>query len=246
MIEDLATCLKLPYIKSTYQKVIEEAKHTNQSYELFLQELLLREVEHRKNNAIDSRIKKSKFPYLKYLEDFNRKNYHPEFATKFDELETLSFIKKKENMILIGTPGSGKTHYSIGIMMKALIGGMTGLFVSVPDLVIELKEALDQRVFNSYKKRFEKYDLVILDELGYTSFDKEGSELLFNLLSHRSYKGSVIITSNLVFERWNEVFNDTMLTGALVDRLAHRAHILDISLETSMRYQDTINWLKSK
>jgi DNA replication protein DnaC len=243
-IHDLAVQLKLPYTKNYHQELIDEATHTNMTYEEFLTELLIREHELRRNNSIKTRIKQAKFPYLRYLEDFDRNKYSRDFWSKFDDLEKLKFIDKKENIILIGTPGSGKTHYSIGLSMKAIMDGKSVLFVSVPNLVIELKEALSQHQLNTYKRKFEKYDVVVLDELGYISFDKSGSEILFNLLSNRNDKGSIIITSNLTFDRWNEVFNDTMLTGALVDRLAHRAHILDISLEKSARYEDTIAWLK--
>ena len=245
-IQELAIQLKLPYIKTFHEEFINEANHTKMTHGEFLNELLEREYELRKNNGIRARTKRAKFPYPKYLEDFDRNKYSKDFWTKFDELETLKFIDKKENIILIGTPGSGKTHYSIGIAMKAIMEGKSVLFVSVPNLVIELKEALSQHQLNVYKRKFEKYSVVILDELGYISFDKEGSEILFNLLSNRNDKGSVIITTNLTFDRWNEVFNDTVLTGALVDRLAHRAHILDISRETSHRFEETIAWLKNQ
>jgi DNA replication protein DnaC len=244
-IQDFATQLKLPYIKSSHKDILEEAKLTNMTLEEFLLEILSREHELRKNNGIQSRMKRAKFPYAKHLEGFDRNKYARSFFSKFDELETLDFIENKQNIILIGSPGSGKTHYSIGLAIKAIISGKSVLFVSVPNLIIELKEALSQHQLNAYKKKFEKYDLVVLDELGYVSFDKAGAEILFNLLSNRNDKGSVIITSNLTFDRWHEVFGDTMLTGALVDRLAHRAHILDISLENSVRYEDTLAWLNS-
>ncbi|MBF4692242.1 IS21-like element helper ATPase IstB [Fusibacter ferrireducens] len=245
-IERLAIQLKLPYIKAFHEEILAEALHTNMTHEEFLTEILIREAELRRNNGIKTRIRQAKFPYFRYLEDFSRNKYHREFWPKFDELEKLEFIEKKENIILIGTPGSGKTHYSIGLAMKAILEGKSVLFVSVPNLVIELKEALSQHQLNSYKRKFEKYDLVILDELGYITFDKSGSEILFNLLSNRNDKGSIVITTNLSFERWNEVFGDTLLTGALVDRLAHKAHILDISLENSVRFEETMAWLKTK
>ena len=124
--------------------------------------------------------------------------------------------------------------------------GKNVLFVSVPNLIIELKEAMCMNQLNLYKRKFEKYDLVILDELGYVSFDKSGCEILFNLLSNRNDKGSIIITTNLTFDRWDEIFKDTMLTGAMVDRLAHKAHVLDISRDTSHRFEETISWLKAK
>ncbi len=97
---------------------------------------------------------------------------------------------------------------------------------------------------SQYKAKFEKYHLVILDELGYVSFDKVGCEILFNLLSNRNDKGSIIITTNLSFDRWEEIFKDPMLTGAIVDRLAYKSHILDISREVSHRFEETMSWLK--
>lgn len=245
-IQELAIQLKLPYIKEHSQELIDEAIHTKMEYQEFLELYLTREYDLRKNNGIKTRLRRAKFPVKKYLEDFDHTKYGKEFRDKFSELETLKFINKKENVILIGTPGSGKTHYSIAISTKAIMAGKSVLFVSVPNLIIELKEALSKHQLNAYKNKFEKYDLVILDELGYVSFDKSGSEILFNLLSNRNDKGSIIITSNLTFERWNEIFNDTVLTGALVDRLAHKAHILDISRDTSHRFEETIAWLKSE
>jgi DNA replication protein DnaC len=157
----------------------------------------------------------------------------------------MKFIDNKENIILIGTPGAGKTHYAIGLGIKACLLGKSVLFASVPNLVIELKEAMSMSQMSAYKRKFEKYDLVILDELGYVSFDKVGCEILFNPLSNRNDKGSIVITTNLTFDRWEEIFKDTMLTGAIVDRLAHKAHILDISRETSHRFEETIAWIKT-
>lgn len=244
-IQELAVQLKLPYIKSHSQELLDEAIHLKLSHEEFLKIYLSREYELRKTNGIKTRLRQAKFPIKKYLEDFDRTKYSKEFRDKFVELETLRFIDNKENIILIGTPGSGKTHYSIAIATKAIMEGKSVLFVSVPNLIIELKEALSKHQLSAYKRKFEKYDIVILDELGYVSFDKSGSEILFNLLSNRNDKGSIIITSNLTFDRWNEIFNDVLLTGALVDRLAHKAHILDISRETSHRFEETIAWLKS-
>jgi DNA replication protein DnaC len=123
--------------------------------------------------------------------------------------------------------------------------GHSVLFISVPNLIIELKEAMSESRLNQYKRKFEKYSTVVLDEMGYVSFDKAGSEILFNLLSNRTDKGSIIITSNLSFDRWNEIFNDQVLTGAIVDRLAYKSHILDISRDVSHRFEETISWLKA-
>lgn len=245
-INEIAYILKLPYLRNNAQTLIDEANHTKMSYQEFLKMFLERELLLRRENSIKNRLRYAKFPYKKYLEDFDTSKYEAEFRIKFDELYTLNFIKEKENIILIGSPGSGKTHYSIGLGIKACMEGMTVLFISVPNLIIELKEAMSLNQLNIYKRKFEKYDLVILDELGYVSFDKEGCEILFNLLSNRNDKGSIVITTNLAFDRWEEIFKDPMLTGAIVDRLAYKAHIMDISRETSHRYEETISWLNSK
>ena len=139
----------------------------------------------------------------------------------------------------------GKTHYATALGVKACLENMKVLFISVPNLIIELKEAMSHNQITRYKKSFEKYDLVILDELGYVSFDKEGSEILFNLISNRINIGSMIITTNLLFDRWEEIFKDPILTTALVDRLAYKSHLLNMSGD-SYRIEETMDWLKEK
>lgn len=245
-IGQMAVELKLSYIKDNYELLLEEAAHTKMGYEDFLEAMLKNELSRRAENGISRRIRQAKFPIKKYLEDFDKTKYGAEFSAKFEELETLGFIKNKENIIMIGTPGAGKAHYAIGLGIKACLQGKSVLFVSVPNLIIELKEAMSHNQLNLYKRKFEKFDLVILDELGYVSFDKSGCEILFNLLSNRNDKGSIVITTNLSFDRWEEIFKDAMLTSAMVDRLAHKAHILDISRPTSHRFEETISWLKTK
>ena len=244
-IKEACKILKLSYLRESYEDLIEESLSLNLSNEEFLNLFLEREVEKRKNNGIARRIRKTKFINKKFLEDFDKTKYSLELNKKFEYLETLKFIDKKENIILIGTPGCGKTHYATALGIKACMKGKNVLFTSVPNLVIELQEAMSKNQISNYKRKFEKYDLVILDELGYVSFDKTGCEILFNLLSSRNDKGSIILTTNLNFERWEEVFKDTMLTGAIVDRLAHRAHIMDMSKEKSYRMEDSIEWSKN-
>lgn len=245
-ITEMAYELKLPNIKMNYLMLLDEATHTHMSYEEFLNNLLENELLLRRENGVKHRLRAARFPYKKYIEDFNTEGYNRELINEFNQLSKLKFIEEKENIILIGTPGSGKTHYSIGLGIKACMNGLSVLFISVPNLMIELKEAMSLNQLNSYKKKFEKYDLVILDELGYVSFDKTGCEILFNLLSNRNDKGSIIITTNLAFDRWEEIFIDPMLTGAMVDRLAYKAHIMDISREVSHRYEETVAWINSK
>jgi len=243
-ITELAVKLRLPYIRDNWQQLSVEARHTKQDYTDFLENLLESEWQQRMSNGQTRRIREAKFPYKKYLVDFKRNKYDEVFLHKFEELETLDFIANKENLILIGTPGAGKTHYAIALGIAACMKGLSVLFASVPNLVVELKETMSSNQLSSYRRRFEKFDLVILDELGYVSMDKSGCEMLFNLISSRNDKGSIIITSNLTFDRWEEVFKDPTLTSALIDRLAHKAHILDISRDKGGRFEETIAWLE--
>lgn len=245
-IQELASQLKLSYIRDNAETLIAEARHTRQDYADFLESLLLREAERRTENGITRRIMQAHFPIKKYLVDFDRTKYDKAFAAKFKELESLAFIDNKENIILIGTPGAGKTHYATALGIAACMKGKSVLFATVPNLIIELKEAMSQNQLGAYRRKFERYNLVILDELGYVSFDKAGCELLFNLLSNRHGKGSIIITTNLTFEHWENLFKDPVLTGAIIDRLAHKAHVLDISREQGGRFEETLAWMTNK
>nr|WP_176455308.1 IS21-like element helper ATPase IstB [Carnobacterium maltaromaticum]CRI06717.1 IstB-like ATP binding protein [Carnobacterium maltaromaticum] len=242
MIETNAKQLKLSYIKENYERLISEALTLNQGYEEFLDHLLSLELEQRKNNRIQTLIRQSKIPQKVTFDDYLDSHLSPKLRKQIKELQQLKFIERKENLILLGNPGVGKTHLATTIGMEACLSGRSVLFTNIPNLVVELKEAMSANQLTYYKRRFSKYDLVILDELGYVSFDQVGSEILFNLLSNRTSVGSMIITTNLSFDRWEETFKDPMLTAAIVDRIAHRAHVLDLSGK-SFRVEDTKKWL---
>ena len=154
-IKENSKILKLSYIFNNYENEIKEAKQTKKDPEKFLDELLEKEISQRKDNGVKKRLKYAKFPIKKYLEDFDKKLYSPEFIKEFEELETLEFIDKKENIILVGTPGAGKTHYAIGLGTKACIEGKSVLFISVPNLIIEMKEAMSKSQLTAYKRKFE-------------------------------------------------------------------------------------------
>lgn len=244
-INEYADSLLLSYVSHNYDIHAEEARNTGATYEAFLEDLLFREVEHRRENRLKKRISEARFPYRKYLVDFEKGHLSRKVAQSVDTLSTLEFIRNKENVILIGNPGVGKTHLAVALGIEACMNDMRVLFSSVPNLVTRLRETMSMNQVSAYQKKFEKYDLVILDELGYVSFDKDGNEMLFNLLSNRNNAGSIIITTNLVFERWDEVFKDPVLTGALVDRLAHKAYVLDMSNE-SYRIRETKRWMENQ
>lgn len=199
-IKEQSSLLRLSYTRQCTEEILKEAKQLKYNHHDFLEDLLSKEVEHRRSNGIKSRVRGARFPQKKYLEDFIVSRFNKEIRDKFEELETLDFIRNKENVILMSNPGMGKTHYATALGMKACLENMKVLFISFPNLVIELKEAMSKNQITQYKKRFEKYDLVILDELGYVSFDKSGSEILFNLISNRIMSGSMIITTNLLID----------------------------------------------
>ena len=192
-IEKLAHKLKLSYVKSSYTQSISEAMDKQASYEDFLQIILTNEVKARENNGIDRRIKTAKFPYRKYLGELKLDSFPLEVSNQIRELQSLRFLDEGRNVILVGNPGVGKTHTAIGLGISACMKMKNVLYISVPNLITELKEAMTLNQLSNYKKRFITYDLVILDELGYIGFDKEGSELLFNLLSMRNETKSIII-----------------------------------------------------
>ena len=242
-INENARSLLLTYIASNYGLHVREARDTDMPHDEFLDGLLMREIEYRKENRLKKRISAAHFPHKKYLVDFDRSLYDKQTATLIASLSSLDFVRNKENLILIGNPGVGKSHLAIALGIEACMQDMRVLFISVPNLVIELREAMSLNQISIFRKKFEKFDIVVLDELGYVSFDKDGNEILFNLLSARNDAGSIIITTNLVFERWVEVFKDPVLTGALVDRLAHRSYVLDMSGD-SYRIKETMDWLE--
>lgn len=147
-----------------------------------------------------------------------------------------------QNIILAGNPGTGKTHISIGLGIKASLAGYKVLFITVSSLITQLKESRSNKVLRALENKFDKYDLIIADELGYISYDKEGSELLFSHLSLRAGRKSTIVTTNLSFERWDEIFKDPIMTAAMIDRLTHKAYIVNMN-GNSYRLKETKEWL---
>lgn len=241
LIKEMAKLLRLPYIRDNHEEMINEASVSDMTHKEFLEALLAEEVRQRKENAVKRRIRNAKFPYRIILDDYRRDHLSAQIRHKIRELSTLEFIDNGENVVLIGNPGTGKTALSVALGLKACQEGKKVMFINIANLMIQLREAMSQNEVARYKKRFEKYDLVILDEFGYCSFDKSSGEILFNLLSERNEKGATIITSNLTFDRWNDVFNDQIITGALIDRLAYKSHMIDMSGE-SYRIIATKEW----
>ena len=241
-IKEISKQVRLPGVRRYLVEEIKEANMKNLSYEEFLYNLLLKESDLRLESGKKNRIRLANFPYRKYLEELSIEDLPPDARKRFKVLKSLDFIEQAQNVILAGSPGTGKTHLSIALGIKACLAGYKVLFATIPLLINQLKESRSERTLIRLESKFEKYDLVIADELGYISFDKEGAELLFTHLSLRAGRKSTIITTNLSFERWDEIFSDTVMTAAMIDRLTHKSYILNMN-GSSYRLKETREWL---
>jgi DNA replication protein DnaC len=228
-IDQLSRVLRLPAFRKEYLQQASQAAIETLSYEEYLLRLMEREFITREENRRKEQIRQAGFTQYKYLHDLKREDLPADASAKLPLLERLDFIKSGQNIILSGNPGTGKTHLAIGLGLKACQEGYKVLFTTVSKLLTQIRECRSQKTLHTLENRFEKFDLVICDEFGYISFDKDGAEMLFNHLSLRCGRKSTIITTNLSFERWSEIFGDTVLTAAMVDRLTHRAFLINMT-----------------
>ncbi|ACR79726.1 IS21-like element ISKol1 family helper ATPase IstB [Kosmotoga olearia] len=221
--------LKTPGIFNSYERITRQAQQEGMSYIEFLLEILESEVQSRESRNIVKKIKRAGFPTPKRFEELNEAALPEDARKHLKELKSLKFLSENRNLILLGNSGTGKTHLATAIGIKACEEGYNVLFKTAAGLINELKEAKDEKQLVRYAKQFKKLDLVIIDELGYISFDIEGAELLFQYLAMRYETKSTLITTNLVFSEWIKIFHDKALTMALLDRITHNALILNMS-----------------
>src|SRR5690625_921683 len=241
-IDTLTRQLRLPSVRSEFKEIAERSAKIDASYEDYLLALLEKERIDREIRRKKQRIRRAGFPFKKYLEDLQVDELPQAARDRLTELKRLDFIERGNNVILSGNPGTGKTHLAIGLGMKACQNDYKVLFTSVGRLIVQIQESRSQKTLRTLESRFEKYDLVICDEFGYITYDQAAAELLFTHLSLRAGRKSTIITTNLSFDRWNEIFADEILTAAMVDRLTHKAHMIDMNGE-SYRLKETVKWM---
>jgi DNA replication protein DnaC len=242
-IKEYARCLRLPVLRNSAAAIVQDAALKELGYDEFLLNILRQEYDRLCENSRKNRIRLAGFPCERYLEDLIVDDLPPDAKQKLPQLKSLEFIKTGRNVILAGNPGTGKTHLSIGLGIRACCEGYKVLFTTIPLLITQLKETRSQQLLRAFGNKFAKYDLVIADELGYISFDKEGSELLFTHLSLRAGRKSTIITTNLSFDRWSEIFQDPVMTAAMVDRLTHKSYLINMN-GGSYRLKETERWIK--
>ncbi len=234
LLEHHLRALRLPVFLREHPTVAAQCAEEAGDYATFLLRLSERELIERERRGTERRIKIARFPAPKTMDDFDFEVAPSLNKKQVLELSKCEWIDKRENIIFLGNPGTGKTHLSIALGMAACQRGYNVRFFTAVNLVNSLMEARNERMLLNFQKRLAKASLLIVDELGYIPFSKTGAELLFDIFSQRYERGSIIVTSNLPFEEWTSVLESERLTGALLDRLTHRVHILPIE-EVSYR-----------
>ena len=220
--------LKIPTF-GDYRQVLRSMTPDADFGDLLL-ELMKAESTSRQENQNRRRLKAAGFPYQKTLDEFDVKQLNSSVSPVFlNELASCQFIRDRQNIVMIGNPGRGKTHLAIALGLKACTQGFHVLFKNAASLSTELCEARDHYRLGKLERTLEKADLLILDELSYLSFNRHQSELLFKVISDRSEKGSTIVTTNLPFSQWTDLFENTTMVAALIDRLTFRSHVLDMN-----------------
>ena len=228
MIRLYARQLKIPTF-AEYEEILRQAD-PSADFGTLLLELMKTETASRQENQNKRRLKAAGFPYLKTLDEFDCSQLNEAVSPLFlNELASCQFIRQRQNVVMIGNPGRGKTHLSIALGLKACSQGFNVLFKNAATLSTELCEARDNYRLGKLERTLAKADLLILDELSYLSFNRYQSELLFKVISDRSEKGSTIVTTNLPFSKWTDLFENTTMVAALIDRLTFRSHVLDMN-----------------
>ncbi len=229
--------LRLPTVAAECEKVAAQAAQDNADHLSYLLRLTELELLEREKRASERRVKAARFPTIKTLETFDFAARPSVNKVLVAELMRCEYIDKKENILLVGNPGTGKSHLATALAAQACAKGYRVRFIRTTELVTALIEARDERSFLRLKGQFAKLDLLVLDELGYVPASKVGSELLFDVISTAYERTSLIVTTNLPFESWTEVLGSERLTGATLDRLTHRCRIIETKGE-SYRLQD--------
>jgi DNA replication protein DnaC len=237
--------LRLPTMGREFERLARDAAATNQNFVQFLLGLTEAELATRDANAIATRIKNAEFPVLKDFDTYDFSIMPQLSKPKILELARCEWIEQKYNCCLIGSHGTGKTHVAVSLGQAACRAGLRVRFFTAADLVSQLEKAQKHYTLDRLLGQLERAHLLICDELGYVTLSRGGVELLFRVFGDRYERASVLITSNLPFGEWNQIFQGERMTAALLDRLTHRCHIFEMNGE-SYRFRESMKHKKGK
>lgn len=232
LLEHHLKLLRLPTFLREYDKVARQCAAESVDYPRFLLRLTELELRDRERRATERRIHQARFPVVKSLDSFHFLALPALNKTLVLELARCEFLARRENVLLLGNSGTGKTHVALALGLAACQRGHRVRFTTAAALVHELMEARDEKRLLRFQKQMAGYELLIVDELGFVPLSKSGAELLFEVFSQRYERTSTLVTSNLPFQEWTEVLGSERLTGALLDRLTHHVHILEMNGES--------------
>ena len=224
--------LRLPSFLREYSKMAAQCAAENVDHSAYLLRLAELELIDRHQRMVERRIRSAHFPAVKSLDTFDFLAIPSVNKAMVTELARCEYTQRRENVIAVGNSGTGKTHIALGLRLAACQRGMSVGFTTAAGLVHELMEARDERRLLNLQRQLSRLNLLIIDELGFVPLSRTGAELLFEVFSQRYERGSTLITTNLPFDEWTEVFGSERLTGALLDRLTHHVHILEMNGES--------------
>jgi DNA replication protein DnaC len=232
LLEHHLKLLRLPTFLREYDKVARQCADESVDYPRYLLRMTELELLDRERRATERRIHQARFPVVKSLDSFQFLAVPSLNKTLVLELARCEFLERRENVLLLGNSGTGKTHVALALGLAACQRGHRVRFTTAAAIVHELMEARDEKRLLRFQKQMASYELLIVDELGFVPLSKTGAELLFEVFSQRYERSSTLVTSNLPFQEWTEVLGSERLTGALLDRLTHHVHILEMNGES--------------
>ena len=232
-IEQLCEELKLPVVAQEYNNLSLVASQENWKYSQFLEELLQQEYNEKMSRSKTILTKMAGFPAIKTIEQFDYSFTIGVNRKQIEELASLSFVKRNENIIFLGQPGVGKTHLAIALGYKAVMNRYKVRFTSITELISDANKAKREKRYDSFLKSISTASVLIIDEIGYFNMSKEDANHFFQIISARYEKSSTILTSNLIFSQWSQVFGgDKIVTTAILDRVLHHSHVINIQGES--------------